>query len=952
MLDSSLKHTDSFQDRHIGPRPHDIEAMLHLLELDSLDDLVEKAVPLGIRMKQELGLGEGRSEHQVLAHLRKLATRNKVFRSYIGLGYHDCIVPPTIQRNILENPGWYTQYTPYQSEIAQGRLEALLNFQTMIAELTGLEVANASLLDEGTAAAEAMTLAHRVKGKSGASAIFVSELCHPQTIEVVKTRARPLGFEVIVGDHATFDFGTRVFAVLIQYPATDGTLHEYRAFAEKAHANDALVLAAADLMSLVALTPPGEFGADVCIGNTQRFGVPLGYGGPQAAYFATRDEYKRKMAGRIVGVAKDTRGKPAYRLALATREQHIRREKATSNICTAQVLLAIMASMYAVYHGPSGLKKIARRIHRATKVLQKGLETLGYSLGKAPFFDTVQVKGDADTLKAVVDAARAMHINLRTLDSNTLLVALDETVTASDLDDLFKAFASGNPVDFSAGDLADAVNDDIPEPFARKSPILTHPIFHRYHTETELMRYMHRLQAKDLSLTTSMIPLGSCTMKLNAAAELMAITWPEFAGIHPFAPADQAEGYRQLIEELEAMLADATGFEAVSFQPNSGAAGEYAGLLVIRAYHLDRGEPGRNVCLIPESAHGTNPASAALAGMEVDIVACDRHGNIDVKDLRDKAGKHRENLAALMVTYPSTHGVFEDVIQEVCHIIHENGGQVYLDGANMNAQVGICRLADLGADVCHLNLHKTFASPHGGGGPGVGPICVAPQLKPFLPGHPLVKCGGEKGIGAVASAPYGSPGILPIPYAYIAMMGGTGLKKASQVAILNANYMARRLESHYPVLYKGVGGFVAHEFILDTRSLKDTAGIKVDDIAKRLMDFGFHAPTVSFPVPGTLMIEPTESEPKDELDRLCDALITIRQEAAAIESGEADADNNPLKRAPHTVEDVSSDTWDRPYSREQAAFPAPWTRVHKYWPPVSRIDNTYGDRNFSGCCPM
>ena len=951
MQNSSLNPTDAFVDRHIGPRQHDIEAMLQTLDMHSLNDLIDRAVPSGIRMKGELRNGEAVSENRVLGDLRKLAGMNRVLRSYIGLGYHDCIVPPALLRNILENPGWYTQYTPYQAEISQGRLEALLAFQTMISDLTGLEVANASLLDEGTAAAEAMTLAHRVVGKKGARAFFASDQCHPQTLEVVKTRAEPLGFEVIVGDHEAFDFSTPVFGVLVQYPTTDGTIRDYLAFAERAHENDALVIVAADLMSLALLTPPGDFGADVCVGSAQRFGTPLGYGGPHAAFFATRDEYKRKMPGRIVGVARDSRGKTAYRLALSTREQHIRREKATSNICTAQVLLAIMAGMYGVYHGPGGLKKIAGRIHHLAAVLGKGLERLGLGVNPEPWFDTVKVDVGPDRADSVLAAALEKGINLRRLDDATVCVALDETVTAPDLDDLFQAFAPGRTVDFSAEDLAGEVDPDLPGAFTRSDAILTHPVFHRYHSETELMRYLHRLQAMDLSLTTSMIPLGSCTMKLNAAAELLPITWPGFSSIHPFAPANQAEGYLGLIEGLEAMLADVTGFQALSFQPNAGASGEYTGLLVIRAYHRSRGDVHRTVCLIPESAHGTNPASAALAGMEIEVVECDAAGNIDVTDLRARAEKHADNLAALMVTYPSTHGVFEDAIREVCDIVHARGGQVYMDGANMNALVGVCKPADIGADVCHLNLHKTFAIPHGGGGPGAGPIGVKAHLKPFLPGHPLVKCGGEKAIGPVASAPFGSTSILPISYAYGAMMGPRGLKKATQVAILNANYMARRLEAHYPVLFKGPGGLVAHEFILDTRSLKDTAGIKVDDIAKRLMDFGFHAPTVSFPVPGTLMIEPTESESREELDRLIEALIHIRKEVADIESGRADADNNPLKRAPHTAEEVAADAWDRPYGREMAAYPTAWTRMHKYWPPVSRIDNVWGDRNFSGHLP-
>jgi glycine dehydrogenase len=948
---SLLKNTDAFVDRHIGPRSDDIESMLATLDLESLDALISEAVPSGIRLGRELEMGAASSESEVLARLRTLAEKNRVFRSYLGLGYHDTIVPPVIQRNVLENPGWYTQYTPYQSEISQGRLEALLNFQTMIIELTGLEIANSSLLDESTAAAEAMTLAWRVRPKKNrANAIFVSEQCHPQTIAVVKTRAIPLGLEVIVGDHEAFDFTTPVFAVMVAYPATDGRVNDYRGFAAQAHEQDAQVIAVADLMSLVVLTPPGAWGADVCVGNSQRFGVPLGFGGPHAGFFAAREAHVRKMAGRIVGVARDSHDRPAFRLALATREQHIRREKATSNICTAQVLLAIMAGTYGVYHGPDGLKRIARRIHRSARVLARGLDRLGHDTGDHVFFDTLRVQVGSRR-DEILRAARDAGINLRPLDETTIVVALDETVTERDLDDLFQVFAPDQGVAFSAAALAAEVDDTIPEPFARTSPPVKHAIFSQFHSETDLLRYLHRLQAKDLSLTTSMIPLGSCTMKLNATAELMPITWPEFGRIHPFAPLEQARGYLELFEELEAMLKEITGFAAISFQPNAGAQGEYAGLLVIRAYHHARGDTHRNVCIIPESAHGTNPASAALAGMEIVVVRCDAHGNIDVDDLRAKAERHRDALSALMVTYPSTHGVFEDSILEVCEIIHRNGGQVYMDGANLNAQVGVCRPGDFGADVCHLNLHKTFAIPHGGGGPGMGPIGVAEHLRPFLPGHPLAPCGGEQAIGPVSAAPWGSASILPISYAYIAMLGTAGLKKTTQMAILNANYMAKRLEAHFPVLYKGPGGFVAHEFILDTRDLKDKVGIRVEDIAKRLMDYGFHAPTISFPVPGTLMIEPTESEPKDELDRLCDALIAIRGEIAAIEKGEADPENNVVRRAPHTAEEVVADAWDRPYSREQAAFPAPWTRAHKYWPPVSRIDNVYGDRNFVGCCP-
>jgi glycine dehydrogenase len=946
-----LDDSDDFVRRHVGPREEDCKAMLEVLGLRSLDELVDRTVPRSIRMERELRLEPPRSEAAALEELRGIASRNRIFRSFIGMGYHDCITPPVIQRNVLENPGWYTQYTPYQAEIAQGRLEALLVFQTMICDLTGLEVANASLLDEGTAAAEAMNMSYGLS-KSDSGAFFISEACHPQTIEVVKTRAWAKGIEVIVGDHETFDFSRPVFGALVQYPTSEGAILDYSAFVERAHAHGALVTVAADLLSLTLLRPPGEFGADIAVGNTQRFGVPLGYGGPHAAYFATRSAYQRHMPGRIVGVSKDSQGKTAFRLALQTREQHIRREKATSNICTSQVLLAIMAAMYAVYHGPEGLEKIARRIHLLTKVLAEGLRRLGYRLGDRPFFDTLRVELGSKKASEIHEAATGRGINLRRLGDHAVGVSLNETTTAEDLRDLFSVFAGeGTLLCFSPEDLAETVKAEIPAPFARTSRFLTHPVFHRYRSETEMLRYLHRLQSRDLSLATAMIPLGSCTMKLNATAEMYPISWPEFARIHPFVPPDQSRGYQILFRQLEQWLAEITGFAAVSFQPNSGAQGEFTGLLVIRKYLERRGQGKRNVCLIPASAHGTNPASAAMAGMQVVVVACDERGNIDVGDLRAKAERYSSNLAALMVTYPSTHGVFEEAIREICALVHAHGGQVYMDGANLNAQVGLCRPGDIGADVCHLNLHKTFAIPHGGGGPGVGPIAVAHHLVPYLPAHPVVETGGADGIGPVSSAPWGSAGVLPISWMYIALMGARGLTEATRCAILNANYIARRLDPYYPVLYRGAGGMVAHECILDLRPLKKSAGVEVVDVAKRLMDYGFHAPTVSFPVAGTMMVEPTESESKQELDRFCDAMIRIRKEIAAIESGAVSAGDNLLKNAPHSAGMLMAADWRHPYTREQAAYPDAWSRGFKFWPAVGRIDDVYGDRHPVCTCP-
>jgi glycine dehydrogenase len=946
---AALAPTDTFPRRHIGPDESEVAEMLRVLGYTSLDDLVAAIVPDGIRLRRDLRLPDPRGEHELLDDLHAMAARNEVFRSFIGMGYYDCITPPVVQRNVLENPGWYTQYTPYQAEIAQGRLEALLNFQTMVADLTALPLANASLLDEATAAAEGMGMCHNlVRDRKG---FFVAEDCHPQTIAVVRTRAQPLGIEVHVGPIEQVDVAAQdLFGVLVQYPTTDGRIVDYAALAERVHAGGALLVAAADLLALTLLRPPGEFGADVCVGSTQRFGVPLGFGGPHAAFLSTRDEYKRQIPGRIVGVSKDRHGHPALRLALQTREQHIRRDKATSNICTAQVLLAVMASMYAVYHGPEGLYAIARRVHRLAAVFASGLRRLGLDPGRVPFFDTLRVRLGARAAE-VLAAARAARINLRDYGDGSVGLSLDETTLEKDLAVLWECFAGGRAVDFTVDELLEGLAEDYAAPFLRQSPYLLHEVFNRHHSEHEMLRYIHRLQARDLSLTTSMIPLGSCTMKLNATSEMLPVTWREFAELHPFAPADQAKGYAELFAQLEAWLAEITGFAAMSLQPNAGSQGEYAGLLVIRAWHHSRGDTGRDVCLIPVSAHGTNPASAVTAGFKVVVVACDDKGNIDVEDLRRKAAEHRPRLGALMVTYPSTYGVFEETIREVCAIVHENGGQVYMDGANMNAQVGLTRPADIGADVCHLNLHKTFCIPHGGGGPGMGPIGVAGHLAPFLPGHPVTRLGTAESVGAVSAAPYGSPAILVIPWVYIALMGAAGLRRATEVAILNANYMAKRLETHYPIVFTGKNGHVAHEFIVDVRPFKKTADIEVDDIAKRLIDYGFHAPTMSFPVAGTLMIEPTESEPKAELDRFCDAMIAIREEIRAVEEGRADRSDNPLKMAPHTVRETISDGWAHPYGREEAAFPAAWVRAHKFWPAVARIDNTYGDRNLVCACP-
>ena len=940
---AQLEQRDDFVGRHVGPDAAETRAMLDVLGLDSLDQLIEKVIPASILSAAPLALPEGRSEPEALALLRAIARKNRVLRSFIGTGYYDTFTPAVILRNVLENPAWYTAYTPYQPEISQGRLEALLNFQTMVTDLTGMEIANASLLDEATAAAEAMAFCQRL-AKNKAKAFFVSRDCHPQTIEVVRTRAEPLGFEVIVGDAATDLAAHEVFGVLLQYPASTGEVTDYAAIVAAAHDKQALVVVAADLLALTLLKPPGEFGADVAIGSTQRFGIPMGFGGPHAAYFATRDEHKRVMPGRVVGVSIDSHGKKAYRLAMQTREQHIRREKATSNICTAQALLAIMASMYACYHGPAGLSTIARRVHRLTATLAAGLRRLGVDVPTTAFFDTITVRvADAAAVHA---AARAAGINLREIDATTVGISFDETTRRADVEALWAVFGSGAAaLDFDA--VESLVQEALPAAQLRSSAFLTHPVFSAYQSETKMLRYLRSLADKDLALDRTMIPLGSCTMKLNATTEMIPVTWPEFGGLHPFAPADQTAGYAQLTAELEQMLCACTGYDAVSLQPNAGSQGEYAGLLAIRAYHASRGEGHRDVCLIPSSAHGTNPATAQMAGMRVVVVACDANGNVDVADLKAKAAQHAAQLAAIMITYPSTHGVFETAVREITDIVHAHGGQVYIDGANLNAMVGLCGPGQFGGDVSHLNLHKTFCIPHGGGGPGVGPIGVKSHLAPFLPGHGTT---GLKGIGAVAAAPWGSASILPITWTYITLMGRDGLRHATTMAILNANYIARRLEAHYPVLYRGEHGMVAHECILDLRPLKDSTGISVDDVAKRLMDFGFHAPTMSFPVPGTLMIEPTESESKAELDRFCDAMIAIREEIAKVASGEFDAKDNPLVNAPHTAEAIAGE-WTHPYSRELAAYPVASLRGNKYWSPVGRVDNVYGDRNLVCACP-
>lgn len=951
MMDNRLafaeqEESEEFIRRHIGPGPDEQATMLKALGYESLGALIDAAVPAKIRIKEPLDLPPAQTESAVLQKLRQYANTNTVNRTLIGMGYYGTRVPAVIQRNILENPAWYTAYTPYQPEISQGRLEMLLNFQTMIGDLTGLEIANASLLDEGTAAAEAMAFCHKASKNKG-NVFFVSKNCHPQTIDILQTRAAPAGLTVMVGDENDA-LPEDAFAVLLQYPDTNGAVHDYAGIVEKAHAQGALAVVAADLLALTHLTPPGEFGADVAIGTSQRFGVPLGFGGPHAAYFATKDAYKRSIPGRIVGVSVDKNGDPAYRLALQTREQHIRREKATSNICTAQVLLAVMAAAYACYHGPDGLTKIGRRVHRRTAILAQGLRELGYTIAHDNFFDTIIVQTD-DWTGSVIEAARIEGVNLRIFE-NSVGISLDETCTRELVERLWAMMAFDSMKELTYEAVADRTPDAIPAKLERNSDFLTHPAFNSYHSETEMLRYLRRLADKDVALDRSMIPLGSCTMKLNATTEMIPVTWASFSDIHPFAPRDQVEGYHLMISELERMLAEITGYAAVSLQPNAGSQGEYAGLLVISAYHQSRGEGHRNICLIPSSAHGTNPASAAMAGMKVVVVKCDDDGNIDMADLKSKVEQHSTNLAALMITYPSTHGVFEETVTQICDLIHEHGGQVYMDGANLNAMVGVCKPGQFGSDVSHLNLHKTFCIPHGGGGPGVGPIGVGAHLAPFLPGHRNMNA-QETAIGPVSAAPYGSAGILPISWSYIELMGANGLKKATEVAILSANYLARRLEEHFPVLYKGKNGLVAHECIIDLRPLKDETGVTVDDVAKRLMDYGFHAPTMSFPVPGTLMIEPTESEPLAELERFCAAMIAIRQEIRDIEEGRLSRDDSPLAHAPHTAGDLMADDWDRKYSRAQGAFPVDSLRSNKYWPPVARIDQAYGDKHLICSCP-
>ena len=944
---SAFAHPDTFARRHIGPQADETAAMLQTLGHDSLDAMIDALVPADIRLTAPLDIPPALSEFDALRQLKAIASKNQVFKSYLGLGYHDCITPPVIQRNILENPGWYTQYTPYQAEISQGRLESLLNFQTMVCDLTGLDIANASMLDEATAAAEAMTLCHRALPPHDERAkFFVSDACHPQTIALVKTRAEALKLEVIVSNHETFAFDNTVFGGLVQYPTSTGTVLDYSAFAAKAHAAGALLVVAADILALTVLRAPGEFGADVCVGSSQRFGVPLGYGGPHAAFFATRDAFKRNLPGRLVGVSKDGRGKVGLRLSLGTREQHIRREKATSNICTAQALLANIAAMYAVYHGPAGLAAIAQRVHRHTRLLAAGVAKLGHAVLTTTYFDTLAIQLKGYTSKEIVTIAEKHGVNFRVLGKETLGVALDETTDLADVELLVRIFNAGFETPFKLEEFYAQAEACDYGAHARTSTFLTAPVFNRHHSETEMLRYLRKLESRDLSLCQAMIPLGSCTMKLNATSEMLPVTWPEFGKIHPFAPLKQTLGYQELFKQLEQWLGEITGFAGISLQPNSGAQGEYAGLLVIAKYLATNGQAHRDICLIPNSAHGTNPASAVMAGMKVVAVACDAQGNIDVADLRAKTAAHAANLACLMVTYPSTHGVFEGTIREICQIIHDAGGQVYMDGANMNAQVGLTSPGFIGADVCHLNLHKTFCIPHGGGGPGMGPIGVAEHLVDFLPDHPVVPLGGEDPIGPVSAAPWGSASILPISWVYIACMGGAGVTEATKYAILNANYISRRLEEYFPTLYKGTGGLVAHECILDLRGFKATTA---EDVAKRLMDYSFHAPTLSWPVAGTLMVEPTESEPKCELDRFCDAMIAIHGEMTAVETGKADKANNLLKGAPHTADQIAGE-WNRPYTREQAAFPVKSLVDYKFWPPVARVDNVFGDRNLVCSC--
>ena len=926
-----------FVDRHVGPNQEELSQMLHTIGVGSIEELIDLSIPKSIQSKEKLNVGNGISEKELIEKLKSIAEKNTIMKTYIGMGYYNCITPPVIQRNILENPGWYTQYTPYQAEISQGRLEALINFQTMVCDLTALPIANASLLDEATAAAEAMTMTYRMS--KDRNIFLVSKHCHPQTINVLKTRSEPLGITVQLCDDDDFIFNQNVFGSILQYPDTNGSVNNFQKLTNAAHKESAYVIIATDLMSLALLKPPGELGADVALGSSQRFGVPMGYGGPHAAFFAVKENFKRFLPGRLIGVSVDSEGNQAYRMSLQTREQHIRREKATSNICTAQVLLAIMSGMYAVYHGPKRIKEIARTIHQHTCDLATSLSKAGYEILNDTFFDTIRFLGPDKTKEKLLKH----NINIREFSDGSLGISIDETVMKKDISHLLSILNVSHELNNIS---------TLPSDLRRETSFLSHPVFNSYHSETEMLRYIHRLETKDLSLNTSMIPLGSCTMKLNATTEMIGVTWPEFASIHPFVPVNQAKGYKHLFDDLSNWLGDITGLPGVSLQPNSGAQGEYAGLMVIRAFHLSQGDSNRNVCLIPESAHGTNPASAIMCGMEVIVVKCDSKGNIDIEDLKNKAQKHQNNLAALMITYPSTHGVFESTVQKICKIIHDHKGQVYMDGANLNAMVGVSRVSDIGVDVCHINLHKTFAIPHGGGGPGMGPICAAKHLTSFLPTHNVIPCNtSSNAISAVSATPWGSAGVLPISWSYMALLGNEGMKKSTSIAILNANYMAKLLEDHFPILYRGENGFNAHEFIIDLRPIRKESGITDEDIAKRLMDYGFHAPTMSWPVPGTLMIEPTESESKNELDRFCSAMISIKKEINDVIEGKSDAKNNMLKNSPHTMETITKETWDHPYTREDAVFPAPWLREYKYWPTVGRIENAIGDRNLICTCP-
>ena len=926
-----------FVDRHVGPNQEELSQMLHTIGVGSIEELIDLSIPKSIQSKEKLNVGNGISEKELIEKLKSIAEKNTIMKTYIGMGYYNCITPPVIQRNILENPGWYTQYTPYQAEISQGRLEALINFQTMVCDLTALPIANASLLDEATAAAEAMTMTYRMS--KDRNIFLVSKHCHPQTIDVLKTRSEPLGITIQLCDDDDFIFNQNVFGSILQYPDTNGSVNNFQKITNAAHKESAYVIIATDLMSLALLKPPGELGADVALGSSQRFGVPMGYGGPHAAFFAVKENFKRFLPGRLIGVSVDSEGNQAYRMSLQTREQHIRREKATSNICTAQVLLAIMSGMYAVYHGPKRIKEIAKTIHQHTCDLATSLSKAGYEILNDTFFDTIRFSGPDKTKEKLLKH----NINIREFSDGSLGISIDETVMKKDITHLLSILNVSHELNNKS---------TLPSDLRRETSFLSHPVFNSYHSETEMLRYIHRLETKDLSLNTSMIPLGSCTMKLNATTEMIGVTWPEFASIHPFVPVNQAKGYKHLFDDLSNWLGDITGLPGVSLQPNSGAQGEYAGLMVIRAFHLSQGDSNRNVCLIPESAHGTNPASAIMCGMEVIVVKCDSKGNIDIEDLKNKAQKHQNNLAALMITYPSTHGVFESTVQKICKIIHDHKGQVYMDGANLNAMVGVSRVSNIGVDVCHINLHKTFAIPHGGGGPGMGPICAAKHLTSFLPSHNVIPCNtSSNAISAVSATPWGSAGVLPISWSYMALLGNEGMKKSTSIAILNANYMAKLLEDHFPILYRGENGFNAHEFIIDLRPIRKESGITDEDIAKRLMDYGFHAPTMSWPVPGTLMIEPTESESKNELDRFCSAMISIKKEINDVIEGKSDAKNNMLKNSPHTMETITKETWDHPYTREDAVFPAPWLREYKYWPTVGRIENAIGDRNLICTCP-